>query len=73
MSFFKRTPVDWELIDKTVLPSGREQGSIKASHATEDFMRDFFCKTVIYTFKDRLSGKIKQTSFTSLGSGERKL
>ncbi|KKN65704.1 hypothetical protein LCGC14_0478430 [marine sediment metagenome] len=53
--WFKR---DWQLIDKTILPSGFEQlkgGSFK--NATIKF----FQKTLVLTFKCSLTGKVKTT------------
>ncbi len=50
---------DWELIDKEILNSGCEQlgklgGKIKADSGSK-----FFQKTIVYTFKCRLTGKVK--------------
>jgi hypothetical protein len=54
--WFKR---NWELIDKTILPSGYEQmksstGNFKLKEAS-----DLFVKTLVLTFKCKLTGKIK--------------
>lgn len=61
MNWFKTTPVDWELIDKTILPSGFEQARAHGQIIKRcDDASSIFSKVVIYTFKDKLSGRIKQ-------------
>lgn len=53
--WFKR---NWQLMDKTILPSGFEQveSNIKSM---SNLPRQFFRKTVILTFKCSITGKIK--------------
>lgn len=62
---FKRTPKNWELIDKTVLPSAYEQLVAAKQTLKRACGYAYFSKTVIYTFKDSISGKIRQERFYS--------
>ena len=55
--WFKR---DWELIDKTILPSGYEQmGDIANKKIKMDDASNFFTKTLVLTFKCKITGKVK--------------
>lgn len=57
--WFKR---DWNLIDKTVLPSGFEQmKEYNFKNVKMDDMSQFFRKTLVLTFKCNLTGKVKTT------------
>lgn len=57
-------PVDWELIDKTILPSAKEQG-MHMKQGDAGMIALVARKTIVFTFKDRLSGRVKQNSITS--------
>lgn len=50
---------DWELIDKEVLPSRWEQFENTDDKIKYVSAKDLFRKTVIYTFKCKITGKIK--------------
>ena len=57
--WFKR---DWNLIDKTILPSGFEQmKEFGVKSVKMDDMSEFFTKTLVLTFKCSLTGKVKTT------------
>lgn len=61
--WFKR---NWELIDKTILPSGFQQ--LKEAGATtfkSELGLSFFSSTVVLTFKCSITGRVKTTTVSS--------
>lgn len=57
-------PDDWELVDKTVLPSIYEQmKEADTLQFVDDLYRTMFTKTVIFTFRNRRDGRIRQKRF----------
>ena len=60
---------DWKLVDKTILPSVFEQMSNRNAKqvSAKDFPKKLFCKTIIYTFRCKLTGKVKVQKIRSQG------
>lgn len=54
--WFKR---DWQLIDKTILPSGYQQMEASAKNIKMDDMSRYFQQTLVLTFKCSLTNKVK--------------